>query len=370
MSIEIRRIDESSLMKFIRLPYRLYKDDPNWVPPLISEMKSMLNPKLNVFLQSEHAFFMAYRGTHPVARVLAGYNEPVSSKTGIKNGYFSLFEAEDEESGLAILKAAEDYLKEIGVSRMVGPYSPTNGEEERALLVEGFDSPPVLYAAYNPDWYKTLFDKYGLKKSADLLAFKIDTRTMPIDKFRKVVSYAKEKFGFEAYPLDIKNLEKELIDIQSILKESDIDDWDTGIPSWELIAQSAEAMKSLADPDLVYIVRQNDGRPLAFVVCIPNYNEVLIHMRGRLLPLGFIKFLFWRKRISGLRVLMQFCVKDYERKAAVSAAYLGLMENALKKGYDWGDASTIGEENYKSWRAVVGAGGKLYRRFRWYEKDF
>ena len=120
-------------------------------------------------------------------------NEPVSTKTGIKNGYFSLFEAEDEESGTAVLKAAESYLREIGVSRMVGPYSPTNGEEERALLVEGFDSPPVLYAAYNPEWYKRLFENYGLKKSSDLLAFKIDTHSMPIDKFRKIVGYAKIK---------------------------------------------------------------------------------------------------------------------------------------------------------------------------------
>ncbi len=370
MSVEIRQIEENNLKDFIRLPFRLYKDDPKWVPPLISEMKSMLDPEKNVFLQSEHAFFMAYRGTHPTARILAGYNEPVSTKTGIKNGYFSLFEAEDEESGTAVLKAAESYLREIGVSRMVGPYSPTNGEEERALLVEGFDSPPVLYAAYNPEWYKRLFENYGLKKSSDLLAFKIDTHSMPIDKFRKIVGYAKIKFDFEAYSLDIENLDNELKDIQQILKDSDIDEWDSGIPSWELIVQSAEAMKTLADPDLVYIVRRNDGRPLAFVVCIPNYNEVLIHMSGRLLPFGFIKFLYWKKRISGLRILMQFCVKDYERTAAVSAAYLGIMENALKKGYDWGDASTIGEENYKSWRAVVGAGGKQYRRFRWYEKEF
>ncbi|MBN2880356.1 MAG: hypothetical protein JXN65_12090 [Clostridia bacterium] len=370
MSIEVRQIDESNLKEFIKLPFRLYKNDPNWVPPLISEMKSMLNADKNVFLQSQHAFFIAYRDGKPAARILAGYNEPVSKTTGISNGYFSLFEADDEESGAAVLEAAETYLRNIGTVKMFGPYSPTDGEENRALLVEGFDSPPVLYAAYNPEWYMHTFEEFGLKKSSDLLAFKIDTGKMPIEKFRKIVGYAKKKFGFEAYPLNLSQLESELMDIQSILKESAIDDWDTGIPSWDLIVQSAEAMKTLADPELVYIVRHNDGRPIAFVVCIPNFNEVLKHMNGRLLPFGFIKFLYWKNRISGLRVLMQFCIKEYERKAAVSAAYLGIMEAALKKGYDWGDASTIGEENYKSWRAVVGAGGRQYRRFRWYVKEF
>jgi hypothetical protein len=114
-------------------------------------MLEMLDARNNMFLRNgEHAFFMAYRNKVPVARVLAGYNAPVSEKTGVSNGYFSLFEAEDKESGLAVLEAAEKYLKQLKVARIVGPYSPTNGEEDRALLIEGFDSPPVLYASYNP----------------------------------------------------------------------------------------------------------------------------------------------------------------------------------------------------------------------------
>mgnify|MGYP005651894561 CR=1 FL=1 len=99
---------------------------------------------------------------------------------------------------------------------------------------------------------------------------------------------------------------------------------------------------TLADPDLIYIVRKNDGRPLAFVVCLPNYNEVLIHLKGRLLPFGIIKFFYWRKKIKSVRVMMQFCVEDYEKTAAVSCAYLAIMEKALEKGSNWGDASTIG----------------------------
>lgn len=92
-------------------------------------------------------------------------------------------------------------------------------------------------------------------------------------------------------------------------------------------------------------------------------------MNGRMLPFGILKFLYYKRKIKGVRVMMQFCIEEYEGKAAVSAAYLGIMETALKKGYEWGDASTIGEDNYKSWRPVVAAGGKQYRRFRYFEKQ-
>ncbi len=135
-----------------------------------------------------------------------------------------------------------------------------------------------------------------------------------------------------------------------------------------MIEQSADTLKTLADPDFIYIVRKNDGRPIAFVVCIPNYNEALAHVNGRLFPFGILKLLYWKKKIKSLRVMMQFCVKDYENKAAVSAAYLGIMEKAIEKGYEWGDASTIGEENTRSWQAVQGAGGVLHRKFRIFEK--
>lgn len=369
MSVDVRQVDGRKLKDFIKLPYRLYKNDPNWVPPLISSMKEMLNPEKNHFLKSEHALFVAYRNRKPVARILAGHNVPESEEQEAARGYFSLFEAEDMESGQKVVEAAAKYLKEIGMQIIKGPYSPTDGEEDRTLLVEGFDAPPVLYATYNPEWYKDVFESLGFDKSTDMLGFKIVPDEIPLDRFREIVGFAKKRFGFKAYQIDFSHLDDELLDIQSILEESDTKDWGNGIPTWENIVQAAQAMKKLADPELIYIVRRDDGKPLAFVVSIPNYNEALIHMKGRMFPFGVFKFLYWKKRIKGIRILMQFCVKEYEGKAAVSAAYLAIMEATLRKGYEWGDASTIGEFNYKSWRPVVTAGGKLYRRFRFYKKE-
>ena len=369
MDIEVRRLDERRLKQFIRLPFLLYKDDKKWVPPLISEMKGMLSSAKNNFLKSEHAYFMAYRNGKPAARVLAGINEKESEQQGVKRGFFSLFEAADKQSGRAVMQAAQGYLRDIGAVYMKGPFSPANGEEHRCVLVEGFDAPPVLYAAYNPPWYKEVFESFGMSKQSDMLGFLITPQSLPLEKFRRAVGYAKKRYGFEAYPIDFSNLEKELKDIHEILKGSDARDWGSGLPTWESVQHAAQEMKTLADPELVYIVRRNDGKPLAFVVSIPNYNEALIHMNGRLFPFGIIKLLYWKKRIKGMRIIMQFCVKEYEGKAAVSAAYLAIMQTGLSKGYEWGDASAIAEDNEKSWRPVVTAGGKLYRRFRYYEKQ-
>jgi len=367
-NITVRRIGEKELGRFLRLPFRLYKDDPNWVPPLYSEMRAMLDTEKNHFLRnSSPAYFMAFRGKKAVARVLAGYNAPVSQKTGVPNGYFALFAAEDEESGLAVMEAAEAYCKSLGAVRFFGPQSPTDGEEERALLIEGFEFPPVLYTAYNPEWYQNVFEKFGMVKFNDLMAFLLETDKLPLDRFRRIVHFAEERYGFHADRIDFRHLDNDLRDIQKILSEAAIEHWDS-VPTWDLIEQTAGAMKTLADPDFVYIVRTNEGRPIAFVVSVPNYNEALIHMKGRMLPFGIIKFLYWRKRIGSLRILMQFSAKDFEGKGAVSSAYLAIMEKAIEKGYHWGEASTIGEENIRSLQAVEGAGGRVYKRFRWYEK--
>ncbi len=368
MNLTVRRIGKNEMGRFLRLPFRLFKDDPNWVPPLFSEMKSMLDINKNHFLKDiSPTYFMAFRDGKPVARVLAGYNTPVSKKTGVPNGYFALFAAEDEESGLAVLEAAAAYCKSLGAVRFFGPQSPTDGEEERALLIEGFGFPPVLYTAYNPQWYQNVFEKFGMVKFNDLVAFLLEADSLPLNRFRKLVRFGAARYGYHADRIDMSRLDTELRDIQRILSEAAIEHWDS-VPTWELIEQTAGAMKALADPDFIYIVRTTDGSPVAFVVSIPNYNEALIHMRGRLLPFGVFKFLYWRKRIKGLRILMQFSVKEFEGKGAVSAAYLAIMEKAIEKGYRWGEASTIGEENIRSLQAVEGAGGRVYRRFRWFEK--
>lgn len=351
------------------LPFSLYKDNPYWVAPLILDMKERLNAKKNPFLFTPHAFFMAERDGKPVARVLAGIHRPKTNKLGVNIGYFSLFEATDEEAGLFILHAAEDYCKSLGCIQLYGPEAPTGGEDDRAVLVEqGFDEIPKLYHTYNPKWYPDVMEKFGFVKDHDIYSFLITQETVELERFRRVVEYAQKRYHFKAYRFDLSRFEEELKDIQVILQKSVPADWDE-VPPWEQIESEAKMFRQVADPDFVYITRSDAGEPLAFVIGLPDYNQVFHKMRGRLLPFGVFKFLYWRKKINGIRIIMQFCVEEYQAKGAVSAGYLGIMENCFKKGMWYGDAGTIGDENPKSFTAVEGAGGKRYRTFRWFIKD-
>jgi hypothetical protein len=366
--INIRQLSEKKLRPFIMLPFRLYKNDPNWVAPLISDMKSRLNSRKNPFLATPHAFFLAERDGRPVARILAGIHRPKTGKMGVNIGYFSLFEAEDEASGLAVLGAAEAYCKGLDCVKLYGPEAPTGGEDDRALLVEGFGSPPKLYCTYNPEWYPPLFEKYGLERESDIYSFIVTTETMELERFRRVVDYAKKRYGFEAQRFDLGKYDSELKDIQTILQKAVPDTWDE-VPPWEQIEAEAAMFRQLADPDFVYFTRSKAGEPLAFVIALPDYNQVLRHLKGRMFPLGVFKFLYWRRKIDGIRLIMQFCVPEYQSRGAVSACYLAIMENALKRGVKYGDAGTMGMENFKALSALEGVGGKRYRTFRWYIKD-
>ncbi len=364
----LKQLDEKNLRKFIMYPFTLYKDDPFWVAPLITDMKSRLNPKKNPFLHTPHTYFMAERGGRPVARVLAGIHGPKTRKQGVNVGYFSLFEAADEEAGLFILQAAEDYCRSLGCVQLFGPEAPTGGEDDRAMLVEGFDAPPKLYHTYNPEWYPGVMAKFGLVKEHDIYSFLITQETVEIERFRRAVEYAQKRYHFKAYRFDLSKFKDELKDIQVILQKSVPENWDE-VPPWEQIESEAEMFRQVADPDFVYITRSDAGEPLAFVIALPDYNQVFHKMHGRLLPFGIFKFLYWRKKINGIRIIMQFCVPEYQAKGAVSAGYLGIMENCFKKGMWYGDAGTIGDDNPQSYLAVEGAGGKRYRTFRWYIKD-
>ena len=370
--IDIRRFDDTrSLRAFIRFPFDLYKDDPNWVPPLRRELFRTLKGINNALLANgPHTFFMAYRAGKPAARLMAGINETLNKAKDKKEGYISLFECvEDYDVAEAILDAASDWLRKQGMERLAGPISPTNGDDSRGLLIRGFDGPPVLMNVYNPPYYPAYFDRYGFEKDFDLLAYFLDASELPVERFERVVNYAMGKYHFHVDRMDLTNIEPDLEAIKYILDRAMPDSWQhLTPPSMEDVRKEFLQLKKVADPDLLYIARSDDGEPIGFVAALPDYNQVLIHVNGRLGPIGILKYLYYRKRIEGARILMQFVIPKYRNKAVNGAIFAKLMVEGRRKQYQWGEASTIAEMNTMSRRSVEGAGGKLYRRYRLYQK--
>lgn len=363
--------DVKGLKQFIALPWEIYKNDPNWVPPLRTQQLRTLQGKNNPLLaDGEHVFYLAFAGEKVVGRILVGINQKLNREKEKLEGYLSLFEAvEDEKVAFALFEAATQWLKERGLTSVVGPVSPTNGDDSRGVLIKGFNGPPVLMNSYNPVYYERFFEDYGFGKDMDLFAFHLDVDRLNDERFGRVVSYAMRKYNFHIDRFDRKQLEREIRDIKAILDLAMPATWEhLTPPSLAEIQAEFRALTRFMDPDLVYIARSGSD-PIGFVVGLPDYNQVLKRLNGRLLPFGWAKYLWYKRRITGARVFIQFVVPKFRNKAVNGAIYHRLMVEARKKGYTYGEGSAIAEMNKESIRSVEGAGGRLYRIYRIYRKE-
>jgi len=197
--VKILEISEKrDLKKFIDMQWSIYKGDENWVPPLKGQMLKTLLGKDNALLSNgPHTFFLAFEGNRVVGRVLAGINTRLNSVKNKNEGYISLFESiDDEKAAFALLDKAVEWLEKRGVDSVVGPVSPSNGDDSRGILVQGFDGSPVLMNSYNPPYYERLFEVYGFIKDMDLYAYYLNAEELDDSRSGRVTEYAMKKFNF------------------------------------------------------------------------------------------------------------------------------------------------------------------------------
>lgn len=369
--MDVREVTTPALLKaFIHLPWRIYRGDPNWVPPLLSDQWQTLQGQNNPLFQAgPHAAFVAYKNGLPAGRILCGVNAATNQVKDRNVGYLSLFESVDDlEVARALFAAAEDWLRRQGVSGVQGPASPTGGDDYRGLLVEGFDGPPVLWDSYNPAYYAGLFTACGYSKKLDLWAFRYDRERVP-ERLGRVSAYAMERYGFGVSGVRLRDLSRDLRDIKAVLDRAMPAEWeDLAPPSLDDVEAVARRLRPLVEPDLCVIARTAAGEPIGFAIGLPNYNEVLRHMNGRLFPLGWLQYLLRRRRIRGVRIFILFVVPEWRKKAVTGAMFNHMMAAAVRLGYTWGEGSTIGETNTAMIREAEGAGGVHYRTYRIYEK--
>ncbi len=358
--------------RFIKLSYRLYRHDPNWVPPLYSEMRQNMTPEGNVLLRlGPHAHLLAWKDRRVVGRLAVGIDENLNAQKGRKEGYISLFEAEQDYAiAEALFDAAVDWLKERGMTGVTGPQSPSNGDDYRGLLVQGFDSPPVLMNSYNPSYYVDFFERYGFAKFFDRFAFHYDLTKVP-ERYGRMVQVVQERYGFRVDPIDLKRIHAEFVDIKKILDQSWPEEWpDMVPPTIEEIQAEADRLISIAVPELIHIARTSAGEPIGVAVALPDYNQVLVKMGGRLFPLGWAKYLYWRRKITGARLFILMVDKDWHRKGVSAALYHRTFCAARRLGYTHGEGGTVHEFNTKMVQDALRAGGKLYKVYRIYRKDW
>lgn len=360
------------LNDFINLPFILYEGNNAWVPPIKSDFKKYVKGENNFLNESgQNIKVVAYKDGIPAGRILVGINNYLNLAKGFKEGYISLFESiEDRDVAYSLLEFAQQWLKDRGMELIKGPLSLPGGDDNRGFLIDNFEDPTLIMNTYNKPYYNDFFLNFGFSKYYDCYAYKISIEDENIGRYEKLVPYAMEKYKFKIDKIDLKYVDEELRDIKEIIERSIPREWDDFIlPSDEELELIKKQLVPFADPDLIYIARTLDGKPIGFNITLPDYNQVLKKLNGRLLPLGIFKFLINKRKIDRLRFFVLFVVPEYRKKGVPSSMYLQSHIASLKKGYKFGEGSTIWEYNEDMKRDIERFGGEVYKTYRIYVKD-
>ena len=357
----------------VMFPFRLYRDDPNWVPPLISDRMKHFSPSANPFYQhAQVQLFRALRDGQTVGTIAAIadethpriWNEPV--------GFFGEFEAiDDQEVAHALFDAARDWLAARGREVMRGPMN-MNVNEEIGLLVDGYDGPPVIMMTYNPPYYQEMIEAYGFGKAKDVYAYKIDIAGYAADlsnvpgQVKRVARIAVERYGVTLRHLDLRRIHEEVDLIKPIYRKAWQMNWGAIPITDDELDHLADSLVQIADSRITYLAFV-DGQAIGVFLAVPDFCQVAIHLGGRLFPTGWLKYLWYRRKITGLRVLIMGVLEEHRLKGIEALFYLEGLRRAKEMGMEWGEMSWILEDNYKVRRGIEAMGGRLYRTYRLYD---
>lgn len=369
--VQIKPVESKrDLKNFILFPWKIYAGDPNWVPPLILEMKEKLDTKRNPFF--EHAsmqLFLAIKDGEIVGRIAAIIDRLHNQVHHEQVVFFGLYESiNDQEVAQALLDAASLWGKSQGMTVLRGPMN-LSMNDECAFLLEGFDSPPVIMMPYNPPYYIELMDKCGLVKAKDLYAYYMTRDHETAAKVKTIVDRVKEETKFRLRLVNMKQLDEEARKIQLIYNDAWSRNW--GFVPWteNEMKHMVKRLKQFADPHLVIFAEDQANRPIGFAFGLPNYNEILKKLNGRLTPWGIVIFLLNRRRIKGMRAVVFGVVREYQHTGLSYWLYWQLEQNARQRGYEWCEMSWLLEDNVPILRFCESIGGRLYKKYRIYQKE-
>jgi len=372
-AISIRPVEtKSDLKSFIKVPERLYRGDPYWVPPLLVERKEFFDRQKNPFFKhAEVALFLAFKDGIPVGRISAHISFAHNKYHHEKTGFFGFFEAVDDYAvAERLLQTAVDWHRGKGMDRVRGPANFTTNHEV-GLLIDGFDRPPVIMMTYNPEYYVRFVEKFGFVKAMDLYAYYTDDRNPMPERVIRVIDRVKKRSGCTFRSLDFGNFAREVAAIKEVYNRAWENNWGFVPLSDEEFDFTAKDLKKIADPDLI-LIAEDGGRPVGFSLALPDFNQVLIELNGRLLPFGMLKLLWLtkvRRVTDGVRVLMMGMLPEYQKRGLDNIFYYETFERGTKRGYRWGEFSWVLENNEMMNRVAQNLGHTRYKTYRMYDYD-
>lgn len=362
----------SMLALFIDFGYELYKDNSNYVPELFIAQRDLLTPGKHPF--HEHSVvqcFLAFDNKKIVGRIAAILNKNHNSFNNATDGFFGFFDCiNDDETASLLFDAAEKWLKDKGANSMIGPVNLSTNET-CALLIEGFDSPPVAMMTYNEPYYKELIEKQGFHKKTDLIAYDFTTESVD-DRRLKIVEAIKERLakrGIVFRGINLKKFKEETDKIRDIYNSA----WDKNLGFVPMTENEfkylAKDLKMILDKDFCMVAEHN-GKMVGFSLAIPDVNQILRTIKkGRLFPTGIFKLLFKRKSINRLRIITLGVIEGYRKMGIETVFYTDIIKKVFQKGITGAEASWVLEDNYLMNKGIQDMNGRPYKKYRIFEKS-
>lgn len=369
MSFTVSRVvTQGDLNTFIRFPLDLYRDVPQFVPHLLRERKKFFSRSNPIFGFTDVAYFIARDARGRVAgRVTAHIDRRVNPERPEKKGCFGFFECTpDLRAASALMAAAEAWLRDRAVSVVQGPFNFSTNEE-CGFLAQGFDRPPAFMMPYTPAYYLDFMARFGYEPVKDLLTYEYAHGGRLPEYLTSYCDRVRRRTPVTIRELDMRRFGEEVAAAFQIYNAAWQENWGFVAMTAAEFDYAAHEFKSIIDPALV-LVAEKDGRMVGLSLSLPDYNLVLRKMKGRLFPVGFLHFLFGRRSIHHLRVLLLGVVRAYRRSGIDLLLVEKTFKNAMAKGYLSGDLSWILEDNLLMRRALERMGASVSKVHRIFEK--
>jgi GNAT superfamily N-acetyltransferase len=359
---------------FVKVPFHLHRDHPQWVPPLIFERMQFLDPRKNPWFEhGEAELFVAERDGEPVGRISAHVDHRWDAHQGGSDAMFGFFEtADDPEVAKALLDAAREWASARGRDRILGPMDFTTNDEI-GILIEGYDLRPMILEPWHPPFYRELIEAEGFEKAIDVLMWELNFGDLKQgERFDPSIHAAAEK-ALHDEGITIRNMRKrdmaaEVRRFMDVYNEAWGDNWGFVPITDAEVEFQAKNLKPVLDETWTFMA-EKDGEVVGAALTLPDINQVMAGMGGRLLPFGWLRFLRGRRGIDRLRVFALGVKHDYRHTGVAAGLYLKHLEAAGQPGaIEGGEMGWILETNGPMNRAMEGMGGKVVKRYRIYQR--
>jgi hypothetical protein len=371
--LEVIPLSRSSrdVSRFLNVSYGIYRDDPFWVAPLLSDLKKVFTAANPLFDHAEMQLWVARRDGRDVGRIAAILDHNYQRVTKVSAGFFGFFECENNPLTARMLFArVEQWAGERRLERLLGPMNPTTNDE-CGLLVEGFDSDPVFMMTYNPRYYVNLLEGEGFTKAKDLLAYHMDLAKIPMERLTRIAEKIKQRNSHLTFrPVLRKTLAADLSKVKEVYNDAWQANWGFVPMTDAEVDFMADRLKPLLMEGLIWLAEAG-SEPVGFLLAMPDYNVALKPLRGHLLTprlFGFLPYLFGWKYPPRTRVLTLGVKDKYRAKGLESAMLIEGLRVGISVGVTESEASWILEDNQMMCRMLEAIGGKVYKRYRLYER--